>query len=162
MQDGIEKESVWIDLDKFMFRVGDEFGSQDILGLSETLKIMANHLAYVSQFEPDLKRKENEIKNQIEMEEKNLNIEISARLDSNFDNIPAIKRKNKELMLGWLYNNDPYIKEKIKEIDALRKDLLKASYDYNRYTRRMNTGKINIDVGRTVISALKAEMSLTQ
>lgn len=155
-------KDIWEDIVNFKFLTEDEMSQQSVYNLSVKMMDMANHLAFVSQFEPELKKAENEIKMQIEIKDKKLTAEISARLERNFDIIPALKRKNKELMLGWLHNHDDYIKNAIDEIDELKKKLVTASYNYDRFYRRIQTARFNLDVGRSILSALKVELGFSQ
>ena len=155
------KESLWDDLMEFKLPDPDNLkdGALSVNELSRTLASITNYFIDLCQYEPGLVHKVGELKIDIAEKERVKDQEFQYDFSNLFSTIPETHKRNLDLQKG-------YVKIKLKdkyegyntEILKLKKQLLMAEKRYNQLHRRLSLSRTVLDVGRSVLSALKEEI----
>ena len=151
---------MWDDIDHF--RLPDpEFLKDKALSatlLSETLIEITNHYLDWAQHEPRAKQTINNLKRLISQAETAYEHDLQKLLAKNFDKIPVKLQKNRDLQIGWILNN-------FDEFDAINKlivnykvELVEKQAKLAQITARMDAAKHILDIGRSILSAMKEEL----
>ena len=155
------REQVWSDLMDFKLPKPEELkeGAITLNELSGVLADITNYLVDLSQYEPDLVDKIGSLKVEIDEAERVKVQEFQYDFASLFDSIPETHKRNLDLQRGYIMNK---LKSKYEgyhtKILSFRKQKLVAEKRYNQLHRRMSLAKVVLDVGRSVLSALKEEV----
>lgn len=157
------KEQIWDDLMDFKLPSPDDLkdGALSINELSRVLSEIANYLVDLSQYEPNLTYNVSSLKLNILEKEKEKDQEFQFDFTTLFITIPETHKRNLDLQKGYIRNK---LKDKYHEYDQdiikLRKQLLIAEKRYNQLYRRLSVSRTVLDVGRSVLSALKEEIRI--
>lgn len=157
------KERIWEDLMEFKLPKPDDLrdGILSVNALSGVLSEITNYFVDLNQFEPELVHKVGELKIEIAEKEKIKDQEFQYDFANQYSTIPETHKKNLDLQKGYVRNK---LKVKYEEFDTeilkLKKQLLMAEKRYNQLHRRLSLSRTVLDVGRSVLSALKEEMRL--
>ena len=155
------KEALWSDLMEFKLPDPDELkgGALSVNELSRTLASITNYFIDLSQYEPGLVHKVGELKIDIAEKERVKDQEFQYDFSNLFSTIPETHKRNLDLQKGYvkLKLKDKY-EELNTEILKLKKQLLMAEKRYNQLHRRLSLSRTVLDVGRSVLSALKEEI----
>lgn len=155
------KDQIWDDLMEFKLPTPEELkeGVLSVNNLSGTLSNITNYFVELSQYEPGLVGKVGELKVDIAEKERVRDQEFQYDFASYFTTIPETHKRNLDLQKGYVRNK---LREKYDgfdtEILVLKKQLLMAEKRYNQLHRRLSLSKTVLDVGRSVLSALKEEV----
>lgn len=155
------KEQIWDDLMDFKLPKPEELkdGALSVNALAGVLSEITNYLVDLSQYEPGLVHKVGELKIDISETERVKNQEFQYDFSNQFKTIPETHKKNLDLQKGYIRNK---LRDKYENFDTeilkLRKQLSMAENRYNQLHRRLSLSKIVLDVGRSVLSALKEEI----
>ncbi len=151
---------MWDDLEKFKLpdpkTLRDKAISTAIL--SETLVNITNHYLDWSQHEPEAKHSVNLIKSEIADLEKMVMLTMQESLALNFDKIPSELKKNASLQMGWIRNNKPIFNQTDRVIKEKKNKLIAEQKKLDFITSRMSAAKHVLDVGRSLLSAMKEEL----
>lgn len=157
------KERIWDDLMEFKLPKPDDLrdGILSVNVLSGVLSDIANYFIDLNQFEPELVHEVGGLKIEIAEKERIKDQEFRYDFANQYSTIPETHKKNLDLQKGYVRN-----KLRVKyegfdtEILKLKKQLLMAEKRYNQLHRRLSLSRTVLDVGRSVLSALKEEMRL--
>jgi hypothetical protein len=155
------KEQIWEDLMDFKLPDPDQLkdGALSVNALAGILSDITNYFADLSQFEPNLLHKVKELKIDIEEQKRKKDQEFQYDFTERYPTIPESHKRNLDLQKGYVRN---LLREKYDDLDQeilkLSKQLLMAEKRYNQLHRRMSLAKTVLDVGRSVLSALKEEV----
>lgn len=155
------KEQIWDDLMDFKLPDPDNLkdGALSVNELSRVLAGITNYFVELCQYEPGLVHKVGELKIDIEEKERIRIQEFQYDFASFFSTIPETHKRNLDLQKGYIRNK---LKDKYEEFDTeilkLKKQLLMAQKRYNQLHRRLSLSRTVLDVGRSVLSALKEEI----
>jgi len=127
--------------------------------LSGILANITNFFIHVSSSEPKAKEKLDIIKMKINMLEKKMDIMFQKDLAASIETMPDIHKKNINLQTGWIRNT---YEEKYDEYEntlyKYKEKLLEAQSIYDEIYRKIQTGRVVLDVGRSILSSLKEEL----
>ncbi len=155
------KEKIWDDLMDFKLPDPEKLreGALSINELSRVLSEITNYMVDLSQYEPGLVYNVGSLKIEIAEKEREQDQEFQYDFANEFTTIPETHKKNLDLQRGYVRNK---LKEKYEEYNSdilkLRKTQLFAEKRYNQLHRRLSLSKTVLDVGRSVLSALKEEI----
>ena len=151
---------MWDDLDHFKLP-NPEFLKDRALSttiLSETLVEITNHYLDWAQHEPDTKYNINQLKNRISQAETAREHDLQKLLAKNFENIPTKLQKNRDLQVGWILNNFDEFNAIAKLLVDYKLDLIEKQLKLDHIQARMSAAKHVLDVGRSILSAMKEEL----
>jgi hypothetical protein len=155
------KKKIWEDLEEFKLPKPEDLKHETLStnNLSETLSSIINYYVDLSQFEPELKHEIDVIKINIEISRKELDENFEIDFSNEFDSIPDTHKKNVALQSGYVKNKlkDKYSKHR-RNIIKMQQNLLEAQKKYDELYRRMSLARSVLDVGRSILSALKEEI----
>ena len=155
------KEQIWEDLMDFKLPNPDDLkdGALSVNSLAGILSEITNYFADLSQFEPNLLHKVKELKVDIDEKKRVKDQEFQYDFTERYNLIPDSHKRNLDLQRGYVRN---LLRVKYDEFDQeilkLSKQLLMAEKRYNQLHRRMSLARTVLDVGRSVLSALKEEV----
>jgi len=151
---------MWDDLDHFKLPDANMLKDKALSTtfLSETLIEITNHYLDWAQHEPDAKEEVNKVKTSISILEKAYNQDLQVMLAESFNLIPEKLQKNRDLQVGWIVNNyDTFVKAS----DAIREQkylLVEKQAKLDTIQAKMAAAKQVLDVGRSILSAMKEEL----
>jgi len=151
----------WDDLKEFQLPDPERLtvSAQSASALSEKMIKITNYMVEISQYEPTHKNNVEKIKADIVNMEKQRDFEFDLDLANNFAEIPDTHKRNLNLQRGWILNK---FRSKYQEYEdnlaEMRITLVKLSRQYNEIERRLKAVARVLDVGRTILSALKEEL----
>lgn len=155
------KEAFWDDLMDFKLPDPDNLkdGALSVNELSRVLAGIVNYFVDLSQYEPGLVHKVGDLKLEIEEKERVRVQEFEYDFANQYAIIPETHKRNLDLQKGYVKFK---LKDKYEELDTeilkLKKQLLMAQKRYNQLHRRLSLSRTVLDVGRSVLSALKEEI----
>jgi hypothetical protein len=155
------KEHLWDDVDDFKLPDPDDLkdGALSVNELSRVLAGITNYFIDLCQYEPGLVHKVGELKIDIAEKEKTKDQEFQYDFANLFSTIPETHKRNLDLQKGYIRIK---LRDKYEEFDTeilkLKKQLLLAEKRYNQLHRRLSLSRTVLDVGRSVLSALKEEI----
>ena len=155
------KERIWDDLMEFKLPNPDDL-KEKALSVNELARVLAeitNYLVDLSQYEPGLVHNVGLLKIDISETERERDQEFQYDFANLFNTIPDTHKRNLDLQRGYIRNKlrdkyDGYDQNLLK----LRKQQLFAEKRYNQLHRRLSLSRTVLDVGRSVLSALKEEI----
>jgi len=152
-------KALWDDIENFVMPELTGNAQASATTIEEYLIQIYNHLLYISQYEPEWKKKIEEIELEIKTLEEQKQILLKDG-QLRIDEIDDKYKKNKEMLEAYITRD--LFKEEFEElnnqINELRKLLLKRRAEYERLSRKIKLARINIDTGRSILSALKQEL----
>ena len=130
-----------------------------VSSLSGVLADVTNFFIHVSSEEPKAKERLDSIRLEISSIEKRIDLDLQKDLAQYIEIMPDVHKKNINLQTGWVRNklNDKYGKFEA-ELIVLRKKMLEAQAVYDVVYRKIQTGRVVLDVGRSILSGLKEEL----
>jgi hypothetical protein len=151
---------MWDDIDYFKLPDPEFLKNKaiSITLLAETLIDITNHYVDVAQTESNLKHELNLQKTLISAMETNYNRDLQKQLALNFEKIPPKQQKNRDLQLGWIFANISEFDQTHKAIIEQKNNLVDMQRKLDNVQGRMSAAKHVLDIGRSILSALKAEM----
>ena len=151
---------MWDDLDHFKLPDANMLKDKALSTgfLSETLINITNHYLDWAQHEPKAKDEINRLKSLISQAETAYANDLMKMLSKNFDKIPAKQQKNKELQTGWILNNFQEFYALNTVIVDYKGKLVDKQAKLNKIQSRMSAAKDVLDVGRSILSAMKEEL----
>lgn len=155
------KDQIWDDLMDFKLPNPEELkdGIVSVNALAGVLSEITNYFIDLSQYEPGLVHKVGELKVEIIEKERVKDQQFQYDFSNYFSTIPETHKRNLDLQKGYIRNK---LRDKYDEFDTeiikLRKQLLIAEKRYNQLYRRLSLSRTVLDVGRSVLSALKEEI----
>jgi len=152
-------KALWDDIENFVMPELTGNAQASATTIEEYLIQIYNHLLYISQYEPEWKKKIEEIELEIKTLEEQKQILLKDG-QLRIDEIDDKYKKNKEMLEAYITRD--LFKEEFEElnnqINELRRLLLKRRAEYERLSRKIKLARINIDTGRSILSALKQEL----
>lgn len=155
------KDQIWEDLMEFKLPNPEDLkdGAISVNNLAGVLSDIVNYFVDLSQYEPNLVHKIGELKVEIVEKERVKDQEFQYDFSNLFHTIPETHKRNLDLQKGYIRNK---MKAKYEEMDTeilkLKKQLLLSERRYNQLHRRLSLSRTVLDVGRSVLSALKEEI----
>jgi len=151
---------MWDDLDHFKLpdpkMLQDEAVGTSIL--ASTLINITNHYLDWAQHEPGVKNEINKIKTDITETESSYSNALQQTLAENFEKIPLKQQKNRDLQIGWVLNEFHSFGERNKELKEKRILLVEKQHKLDKIQSRMSAAKHVLDIGRSILSAMKEEL----
>jgi hypothetical protein len=151
----------WEDLNKFQLPDPQNLivSAQSALGLSEKLAEIANYMIEVSQLEPEIKEEVDRLKTDIDLLQRERDLEFEKDFTEMYLSIPDSHKKNLTLQQGYvrIFFKDKYqeFEDNLREMKIM---LVKKNRKYNEIDRRLRAAARILDVGRSILSALKEEI----
>jgi len=151
---------MWDDLEKFKLpSVVDLKGKAlSCSFLSESLIDITNHFLDWAQFESDAKMVVNKMKTAISELETAYIRDMQSVLARDFDKIPDKQQRNKDLQVGWVLNNNERFAKDNEYITEQKLILVEKQEELDKIQSRMSASKHVLDVGRSILSAMKEEL----
>jgi predicted P-loop ATPase len=151
---------MWDDLDHFKLPTVEmlKSGALSTTLLSETLVEITNHYLDWAQHEPGAKHEVNKLKNEISTIENAYTIDLQMFIAKRFQEIPDNLKKNRELQVGWALNGNISFVEASARIITKKMELIEKQYKLENIQSRLSAAKNVLDVGRSILSAMKEEL----
>jgi len=126
--------------------------------LSESLIDITNNFLDWAQHESNAKASVNELKMIISGLENAYERDLQKKLAQDFDKIPVKQQRNRDLQIGWILNNDKDFTIANELIIDNKLKLVAKQHDLDLIQSRMSAAKHVLDVGRSILSAMKEEL----